>query len=232
MQLKKIIKDVVSELSGMGLSPDVLNKLLITEEARSTPSQSPPSAARTPMADAAAIVRYDDTDILEFEFESDEASPPSMHATSMLSPSRPKRNLVDPILDTFEYPNRPSSGLSASLDAVAGSSFLGTGQHQRKFRVRLLSESRPETPGRNRDGSPGEAGVLPMSVSGMFRDNMAETAGAGDTAGRSPREETMLDGATGSRGRKVIRHSMSEGGRVKAEYILGGTLCRLLNKLG
>ena len=32
VQLKKLIKDVVAELSGMGLSPNVLHKLLVTEE--------------------------------------------------------------------------------------------------------------------------------------------------------------------------------------------------------
>lgn len=43
-KLKKLIKDVVNELEGMGLSPDVLNRLLVTD---STPNETPEPTSRS-----------------------------------------------------------------------------------------------------------------------------------------------------------------------------------------
>lgn len=199
----------------MGLSPDVLNKLLITEEARISPNHSPPLQSSNIPIPQADVQHNDEGDILEFEFESDEASPPSMRATPTSSPKRPKRILVDPILDTFEYPHRSSNGLSSSIPA--GSSSLSAAHNQRKFRVRLLSESRPETPIPGLED--GEA-ARPMSVSGMFKDSGIGSA-QDASLGVSPGKDGVMEGM-GGRGTKVIRRSMNEGNRVKAEYILGG----------
>ncbi|KAI9637719.1 uncharacterized protein MKK02DRAFT_43647 [Dioszegia hungarica] len=220
-QLKKIIKDVVSELSGMGLSPDVLNKLLVTEEARVTPAHSPQGRAEVSSAFQSTTPPAVEGDILEFEFDSDEASPPSLYPTPMSAPRQPKQTLVDPMLDTSGYSDLHPPATSRSMEA--GPSSLHPSHNQRKFRVRLLSESRPETPAASRDPSPGgEARARPMSVSGMFKDTGAGELGDGDQLSGSWGRESVLDGAGGVRGRKVIRRSMNEGTRVKAEYVLGG----------
>jgi hypothetical protein len=205
----------------MGLSPDVLNKLLVTEEARVSPAHSLQGRAEVSSAFLSTTPPAVEGDILEFEFDSDEASPPSLHPTPMSAPRQPKQTLVDPMLDTSGYSDHHPPATSRSMEA--GPSSLHPSHNQRKFRVRLLSESRPETPAASRDPSPGaEARARPISVSGMFKDTGAGELGDGDQLSGSWGRETVLDGLGGVRGRKVIRRSMNEGNRVRAEYVLGG----------
>ncbi|GFZ52079.1 hypothetical protein JCM24511_09852 [Saitozyma sp. JCM 24511] len=133
-QLKKLIKDVVAELSSMGLSPDVLHKLLDPDDTSPSPPRSGGSGASPRPEPAALEPVHDEGDILEFEFESD-GSPETLR--SGRTTHRPKEVLLDPILDDAE----PGPGPSSRQHQLATSPDGGGSPHHRKFRLRLLSDT-------------------------------------------------------------------------------------------
>lgn len=139
-QLKKLIKSVVAELSGMGLSPHVLQKLLASEEVAET--------ASTPD-------KEEDEEILEFEFESPENSPPGMGRRS--SVPNTQREAQEVIIDPV-----PPSG--------SGEAQQGQGHH-RTFRLRLKSETEGEKP----------SAVRPMGVMDMVRSRTEQRRRASES---------------------------------------------------
>lgn len=188
-QLKKLIKDVVAELSGMGLSPDVLHKLLATRG----------------MADSGAVEeessendREDDGDILEFEFESPDNSPPTMgrRASAPESSGHFTREAQEVVLDPV--PDEGNAVLSSSVPH---------NHHHKKFRLRLLSETQPAKPV-----------VRPMGVMDMVKMR-TEPPRRGGSSSRETSPER--DGAK-KRGRRVVRRAVADNGAVKAEYVLVG----------
>ena len=139
---------MVAELSSMGLSRDVLHRLLVSEEENS------PSPDRDHSPDKGA-----EEDVLEFEFESDE-SPTLEGMSPRTRAKRVKEVMLDPILD--------ADHLSASPEA--GPSSMPMANHHRKFRVRLLSNGQPaEHP---------EASPKPMSVMDMMATDGAGGSGS------------------------------------------------------
>ena len=110
----------------MGLSPDVLHKLLVTDgQVVTEKSHDEESSGNEKDND-------DDADILEFEFESPESSPPSVSAQfpSLAKEHEPLEVVVDPIRND---------------DDLAGPSSLPN-HHHKTFRLRLLSETQAEKP--------------------------------------------------------------------------------------
>ncbi|WVQ79771.1 hypothetical protein IAT38_001871 [Cryptococcus sp. DSM 104549] len=210
-QLKKIIKDVVAELTSMGLSPDVLHKLLLTEE--TDPSALPAPALTN--GESGALERRaslgdagDNDEVLEFEFESDEGSPASLRSGNTPPapphPHSPKEVIVHPVQDGDSDPT-PST---LSLDTAASL------HPHRKFRLRLLSEtsqvSEASTEGDDRP-------KRPLSVADMIAAQ--EQGGGSETSSQSGTGEC----AGPHRGRKVVRTVVADGhGGVKAEYVLTG----------
>jgi hypothetical protein len=172
----------------MGLSKDVLHRLLVSEEEN---SPSPSDRNR----DSPNDVGTPEDDVLEFEFESDEASP----VLEGMSPERAKRVkevMLDPILD--------ADHLSVSPEAGPSSLPIST-QHHRKFRVRLLSNGQPT-------GLVGES-PRPMSVMDMM------------AASGEPSTGSWRDGKPAGAGRrksKVKRARLDSHGGAKAEYVLTG----------
>ena len=192
VKLKKLIKSVVAELSSMGLSRDVLHRLLVSEEENS-PS---PDRSRSPDRSAG-----EGDEVLEFEFESDEASPTLEGMSPQTRAKRVKEVMLDPIYD--------ADHLSASPEA--GPSSLPMTNHHRKFRVRLLSNGQPAP-----HAIPGES-LRPMSVMDMMA---TEGAGGGADSWRS---EKPL--GAGRRRSKVKRARLDSHGGAKAEYVLTGKFC-------
>lgn len=170
----------------MGLSRDVLHRLLVSEEENS-PS---PDRSRSPDKE-----RDTEEDVLEFEFESDEASPTLEGTSPRTRAKRVKEVMLDPILD--------ADHLSASPEA--GPSSMPMASHHRKFRVRLLSNGQPAD---STEPSPRPMGVMDMMA----------TEGAGGSG--SWRSE--LPAGAGRRKSKVKRARLDSHGGVKAEYVLTG----------
>lgn len=194
IQLKKLIKDVVAELSGMGLSPDVLHKLLSTE----TLGVPDKPGEEGDESSGAERETPDEGDILEFEFESPENSPPTINNSTFATSSKEAQEVV-------VAPVRH--------DNVAGSSTgVGTAghhhhHHHRTFRLRLLSETQAEKP----------VELKPMSVMDMFKTQSQKRRASVPHSTRMPAEK-------GERGRKHVRRAVvDEHGGVKAEYVLVGT---------
>jgi hypothetical protein len=173
----------------MGLSRDVLHRLLVSEEENSTS----PDRSRSP--DRA---RSEEEDVLEFEFESDEASPTLDGMSPKTRAKRVKEVMLDPIHD--------ADHLSASPEA--GPSSIPMSNHHRKFRVRLLSNGQPA------EHSIPEASPKPMSVMDMMA---TEGAGGSD----SWRSEKPI--GSGRRKSRLKRARLDSHGGVKAEYVLTGT---------
>jgi hypothetical protein len=191
LQLKKLIKSVVAELSSMGLSRDVLHRLLVSED---DTSPSPSDRDRG----TGASVDGQDEEVLELEFESDEASPPLDGMSPRTRAKRVKEVMLDPIRD--------ADHLSASSEA--GPSSLPASSHHRKFRVRLLSNGQPVSSGI--DASP-----RPMSV----MDMMASTAPSEQDVGSWRSERSM---GAGRRKSHVKRARIDSQSGAKAEYVLTG----------
>ncbi|WWD19358.1 hypothetical protein CI109_103817 [Kwoniella shandongensis] len=116
-RLKKLIKDVVAELTSMGLSQDVLHKLLVTEEVQGDGAIPAPEQ------------ELDNEDVLEFEFESEEGSPATLRNgdASKVHHHEPKEVILDPVYE-HEEENVTLPGDSDH-------------PHNKKFRLRLLSET-------------------------------------------------------------------------------------------
>ncbi|KAK4687106.1 E3 ubiquitin-protein ligase BAH, partial [Tremellales sp. Uapishka_1] len=188
-QLKKLIKNVVTELSGMGLSPDVLQKLLVAEEDSSnnaTPSVVSPGASSP----------GDEGDVLEFEFESPDATPDILKPRSSSHSSHTAHQvIVAPILD--------DDGSEADLGSSAFSS--SHAHHHRKFRLRLLSDSESvSAPSPNDDGR-----IRPLGVGEMMRTRSI----SGDSVERMEGKRHQ---------RRVVRSTPGGSGGIKAEYVIAG----------
>lgn len=110
----------------MGLSPDVLHKLLVTEGHTAVPDKSGDEESSGNEKE-----NGDEGDILEFEFESPESSPPSMARRASVPVNEPLEVVLDPVRNE---------------DTVAGASSDTNQPHHKTFRLRLLSESQPEKP--------------------------------------------------------------------------------------
>lgn len=176
----------------MGLSPDVLHKLLDPDDTSPSPPRSGGSGASPRPEPAALEPVHDEGDILEFEFESD-GSPETLR--SGRTTHRPKEVLLDPILDDAEPGPAPGPGPSSRQHQLATSPDGGGSPHHRKFRLRLLSDT-AET----------SEGIRRMSVEDMMQ---------AQSHGDAPRREST------SRPRRIHRAVMDPHG-VKAEYVLTG----------
>lgn len=181
----------------MGLSRDVLHRLLVSEEDNS-PS---PDRSRSPPNRKTDTEGIED-DVLEFEFESDEASPTLDGMSPKTRAKRVKEVMLDPILDT------DTDHHHLSVSPEAGPSSLPMSNHHRKFRVRLLSNGQPASTSISE--SP-----RPMSV----MDMMATGEGSG-AASSSWRSEVPI--GAGRRKSKVKRARLDSHGGAKAEYVLTG----------
>jgi hypothetical protein len=171
----------------MGLSPDVLNKLLVTD------TQPAPGSGHVEEESSGNERDHDDEgDILEFEFESPESSPPSMKRRSSVPAKEPLEVIVDPV---------------RTEDSFAGPSSLPN--HHKTFRLRLLSESQAEKPAMTPVMKP--MGVMDMIKS---RTEPKRRASESQAQSRSPEKER--------RGRRVVRRAVADQGGVKAEYVLVG----------
>lgn len=179
----------------MGLPPEVLHKLLVTEQggAPAAAAAAPgPSAAAAP---AATIQELDDPDdMFEFEFESTSLSPevgkPHKHS--------PKEVLLDPVFDEDGDDEEEAAG---SL----GHHHAGGSLAPRKFRLRLVSDAEGAA-----GGTPGTTPpARPMSVTGMLR-----TMSDSDSVRTADLERV----ASPASHHRVIKRA--EG--VKAEYVLAG----------
>lgn len=206
-QLKKLIKSVVAELSGMGLSPDVLHRLLVTED---DGSPSPESRDRTRPVTPSAVVGEDDGEVLEFEFESDEASPPMDGSSPRTRGTRVKEVMLDPILDDEDDRHRGSSNGLLATSPEAGPSSLSqrssfhSHHHHRKFRIRLLSNGQP---------APADLAESPKPMSVM---DMMSAQGEAESW-----RNTQAIGA-GRRPSRLKRARLDSQGGAKAEYVLTG----------
>ncbi|OWZ36789.1 hypothetical protein C356_04686 [Cryptococcus neoformans c45] len=113
-QLKKIIKDVAAELTSMGLSPDILNKLLVADNHSLLLDRPHGNSSETP-----------EDELIEFEFESEEGVPSTFQLGYLPLRHEPQEVLVDPVLEDDGH---------LSTDNLHH-------PHPRKFRLRLLSET-------------------------------------------------------------------------------------------
>ncbi|WWC93231.1 hypothetical protein V866_000064 [Kwoniella sp. B9012] len=213
-RLKKLIKNVVHELTSMGLSPEVLHKLLITAELDPTSSTttSEPSTRRTAKGGG------EEEEVLEFEYESPEGTPPTIQSGSDPSSSHPQSHtrvqipqevIIDPLPDT--HPTSQMNLLSPPPTKDRVISPTPINQHHRKFRLRLLSDtSQPSTP--SNDFSLADLPQRPLSVAEFLE------------AQERLREERTPSPSEAQRGRTVIRRAVMDGnkGGVKAEYVLVG----------
>jgi hypothetical protein len=195
VQLKKLIKSVVAELSSMGLSKDVLQRLMVSEE---DGSPSPSDRGRGTSSDG------QDEEVLEFEFESDEASPTLEGMSPRTRAKRVKEVMLDPIQDADHLSASPEAGPS-SLPATA---------HHRKFRVRLLSNGQPVTNGN-------EASPRPMSVMDMMASTTPALVPTSTEQDVGSWRSERLSGA-GRRKSTMKRARIDSHSGAKAEYVLTG----------
>lgn len=162
-KLKKLIKDVVHELGDMGLSPDVLERLLVTDSS-SPRGRSPAhgsSAESTQSTSGSEPAKADDDFDFEFEFEDPNDAPPG----------------------------EPEFKLEET-------------EQENRFRVRLRSVSRDDSPARPLSVSRTETPVgspAPISVSDLM---MQRTPSATSSVEHRPHHRVRS--------------------RVKAEYVLNG----------
>ncbi|WVQ74158.1 hypothetical protein IAR50_003750 [Cryptococcus sp. DSM 104548] len=200
-QLKKVIKDVVAELTSMGLSPGVLHKLLITEDTdgKSLLAASNISTANGELGDG-------DEDVIEFEFESEEGSPAILRATDLLPPP-PHEEPIEVVVHPIEEPGdqHDYQGSTRPLFPL----------HHRKFRLRLLSETSPPT---DDNGGP----ARPLSVTDIISAQEQAVGSSQEDVNRKGRSSADVSVEKG-RKRRVMRKAINDGhGGVKAEYVLTG----------
>lgn len=192
----------------MGLSPDVLHRLLVTEDEG---SPSPEGRDRIRAVSPSTAPLEDDGEVLEFEFESDEASPPMDGMSPRTRAARPKEVMLDPILDE-EYDGEDghrTNGLLATSPEAGPSSFPNGSahHHHRKFRIRLLSNGQP-APTSALGESPKPMSV--MDVMGAQNEVVPGSSRSQQDVGTSRRPSRI----------KKARLSSHSGGR--AEYVLTG----------
>ena len=215
----------------MGLSPDILHRLLVTEEEYEQPTS--PEIATSPLTPYSPAVetmgQTSPDDVLEFEFESDEASPPTLW------------NSTVPSTATALEAIRTSQVQEVSVDVVPRSPQAGSSspnhspkmQHRRKFRLRLLSDSQhPHTPpggllSGSYDDPPKFAstvlngGPRPMGVTDILRSEARQRRGS--EGSRLVDGEEMRRTASEGRPRKKRVARMGPGHKgVRAEYVLKG----------
>jgi hypothetical protein len=218
----------------MGLSPDVLHKLLVTEEEgvkgvetagsglseisegtqrRHSTSVIPGGLDRRESIESQTTDGDSDDSVIEFEFESDEGSPSTPKATN---PKSPTTKAWEP-LEVVLAPASPKE----DDNAEAGPS--NHAHHHKTFRVRLLSDSEPSvgpTP-----PSP-KMPLRPMGVMDMMTYQADKERRASERAERNERMKMRRNTDTEhseKRGRRVTRRAvMDKKGAVKAEYILVG----------
>ncbi|WVQ95244.1 hypothetical protein IAU59_002339 [Kwoniella sp. CBS 9459] len=227
-RLKKLIKNVVSELTGMGLSPDVLHRLLVTEDGTAhLPSTS--VGTQPHASNSVGIGDRKETDaeeVLEFEFESSpENSPPDIQASSfggtspnaVAGPStrphshEPLEVILDPIP---ESPPRVRPRPSRRHDSAESDEIVSPHphHHHRKFRLRLLSETTQAGEGSTTLEMP----KRPLNVMEFLEAREAAKS-------PPPKVETPDEKAPEPSGRRVVRKAVLDGhGGVKAEYVLTG----------
>ncbi len=206
----------------MGLSREVLNKLLVIEQEEPrepfahTVHLSPTSFHST-RGEAISTHEDKDGDVLEFEFESDGTSPAiSDGVTPSAAPVRYPRTqkvVIDAVLDEDESKMRDHrNGFLESCKAGPSSLPIGSPPYarHRKFRLRLLSElsTLPSVP------------VMPIGVTEMIRIRSER----GEQDNKPIRRELRYSSDTPRRERKV-RTVLADGhGGVKAEYLLVGMI--------
>lgn len=191
----------------MGLSPDILHRLLVTEDEG---SPSPESKDRIPATSTTNTGprKEEDEEVLEFEFESDEASPPMDGSSPSTRATRAKEVMLDPILDDDEHDRRDSSDGLLSTSPGAGPSSLPNHSIHRKFRIRLLSNGQPAPAAAT---TPNGVSPKPMSVMDvMAAQNQAESWRSGRALG------------AGRRPSRVKRARVDSHGGAKAQYVLTG----------
>nr|XP_019045049.1 hypothetical protein I302_06965 [Kwoniella bestiolae CBS 10118]OCF23979.1 hypothetical protein I302_06965 [Kwoniella bestiolae CBS 10118] len=206
-RLKKLIKNVVQELTSMGLSPEVLHKLLITAEVDASNLQHPISS----------IPKEDDDEVLEFEYESPETTPPTIQSgcnpsssTSQTHPHpQPQEVVLDPLPESHNLTIPPFASSSKILSPTPVHQTQNP--HHRKFRLRLLSDSSQSSTSPN-VFSLADLPQRPLSVAEFLE------------AQERLREEKTPSPSEAQRGRTVIRRAVMDGskGGVKAEYVLTG----------
>ncbi|ODN98984.1 hypothetical protein I350_07135 [Cryptococcus amylolentus CBS 6273] len=209
-QLKKVIKDVVAELTSMGLSPDVLHKLLITED---TDGKSL-LALHTPVVSdgggdgglTGEEGRAGEEDVIEFEFESEEGSPVVLRSGSVDLPPPPHHQPVEVIV----HPVTEQQNLDDDEQSVESLH----PHHHRRFRLRLLSET-SQTP--KEDGT----SVRPLSVTDIISAQEHTSNLSLEDVHHRGRGSELSARVHGKR--KVVKKAVSDGhGGVKAEYVLIG----------
>ena len=208
----------------MGLSPDVLNRLLVTEDEYNEPSHPHPTLDAVSNGLASPTSLKSDDDVLEFEFESDEApSPPLLQGP----------HISDPALSRDLHSKAPEVTLDRVRDG-SGEAGPSSSAHRRKFRLRLLSDvKRPHTPpggllsssydSGSKFRSKAERDVRPMGVTDMLRSEAMQRSQTDKSRARRQSEgsERSRSGSADGRRRRVVR--MGEGHQgVKAEYKLAG----------
>lgn len=177
----------------MGLSPDVLHKLLSADslgvpDRSGGGDESSGGERETPS----------EGDVLEFEFESPDNSPPTLDRRS--STATTPREAQEVVIAPVTHEN--------DLQATGNDGHV----HHRTFRLRLLSETLPEKP----------AELKPMSVMDMFKTQSAQKKRSSKSSARQGAESSQ---AKERRGRKHVRRAVvDEHGGVKAEYVLVGEL--------
>ena len=197
----------------MGLSPQILQKLLVTE------SSDPPASTDGKEDDGGDTEEEGrNGNVLEFHFESDEASP--TFSTAVAGPSTsPQLVAIDPLLT-----GQSSNEYTESRKSASSRQDLNLRPtHNRTFRLRLLFDSNTTQTEDEEDNAPA---ICPMGVMDMVRSQSQK--------GRnSMREQKVVDGGEEKdigdgicdqrRGRKVVRKAIADShGGVKAEYVLVG----------
>lgn len=97
----------------MGLSPDILNKLLVVDDHSLVLDERDSNSRETP-----------EDELIEFEFESEEGSPSVFRYSHIPLHHQPQEVLFDPVLEDGRYPGTDNLH-----------------PHPHKFRLRLLSET-------------------------------------------------------------------------------------------
>ncbi|WWC90391.1 uncharacterized protein L201_005325 [Kwoniella dendrophila CBS 6074] len=228
-QLKKLIKNVVQELTSMGLSPEVLNKLLVTEvhedNKSGTASIHPINGTNIKVGGktVAKDKNKENDDVLEFEYESPENTPPTIQTGSepgSTNLSEAQEVTVDPL------PNSPRFNLSIPSSSSSSSPHLQANDHDilspspyphnhnhRKFRLRLLSDSTSSTTTKETEIDLNDLPKRPMNVAQFLE---AQEKLREEKTPPPPAEDP-------NRGRKVVRRAiLDRSGGVKAEYVLTG----------
>ncbi|OCF40996.1 hypothetical protein I317_05195 [Kwoniella heveanensis CBS 569] len=236
-QLKKLIKNVVSELTAMGLSPNVLHRLLVTEDGTAhlptapidndgyndnnqTESVNVPGGIKGKAAG-------EEEEVLEFEFESSpENSPPNMQsgsvggtgANAVAGPSRQRPHSHEPLEVVLDpIPNSPPRIGSLYKDSAESDDIISPHphlHHHRKFRLRLLSETSQANANARTAGT--VEPIRPMNVMQFLEAREAARS-------PPPKVETPDEKTQEHRGRRVVRKAVMDGhGGVKAEYVLTG----------